>query len=55
MVKHEIQFTFERLTKNMVRYTEVANGAAPKIGTLYVAKTAFPEGAPVKLTVTVEG
>ena len=55
MEKHTLEFTFEYLTKNMVRYKETVNGAPPKIGTLYVSKTTFPGGAPVKLTVTIEG
>jgi hypothetical protein len=41
----KIQFEFERETKNTIRFTEKLPGDmdSPKIGTLYVAKTALKE------------
>lgn len=55
----QVLFKFEKETKGAVRYAEVdANGApafAPKIGTLYVRKTALPSTTipqEVELTVT---
>jgi len=49
------EFEFEKSTKNTHRFTEVDNGEAPKIGTLYVKKYCFTESVPPKkIKVTVE-
>lgn len=47
----EITFAYEKSTKGAHRYQEEAED--PKVGTLYVRKSAFPE-APAKLRVTIE-
>jgi hypothetical protein len=47
-----IGFSFEKPTKNMLRYRE-DNTTDPIVGTLYVSKRAFPT-TPDKLTVTIE-
>lgn len=43
-----LKFTFEKETKGAVRYQEVGDDGAPafapKVGTLYVRKTALPDG-----------
>ena len=44
-------FAFERSTKNTHRFTEVGSG---HIGTLYVQQSAFPDGAPETITVTIQ-
>jgi hypothetical protein len=50
-----VAFKFRNDTKNKLRYEEiVAEGAAPVIETLYVAKTALPE-PPGVLVVKIEG
>ena len=48
----QITFKLEKETKGTYRFKE--EGATPKVGTLYVKKTAFPKGAPETLTVTIE-
>ncbi len=45
-------FELERERKNTYRSQEVAKGAAPMIGTLYIQKWAF-ESAPQSITVTI--
>ncbi len=52
MTKKEIEFQFERVTKNTYRFQEV--GESPTIGTLYVKKSLFGTKEPNKLKVTVE-
>lgn len=48
----EVEFEFERETKNKVRFAEVGDGDV--IGTLYVSKSAFSNGKfPETLTVTI--
>lgn len=47
-----IGFSFERATKNMLRFRE-DNTTNPVVGTLYVSKRAFPN-TPDKLNVTIE-
>ncbi len=49
----ERAFEFEKETKNTLRYSEVAEGQPPVIGTLYVQKWAL-KGAPKRLKVTIE-
>jgi hypothetical protein len=46
-------FDFEKETKNTIRYTEVAKGEPPVIGTIYVQKWAL-KGIPEKVKVTLE-
>ena len=50
----DLEFKFEKDTKNTYRYQEVAPEGEEKIGTLYVKKSALANKAPAKLTVTVK-
>jgi len=52
-VKVERTFEMEKETKNTIRYTEVAEGQPPIIGTVYVQKWAM-KGTPKKIKVTLE-
>jgi hypothetical protein len=52
-MKIEKDFDFEKETKNTNRYTEVAEGQPPVIGTLYVQKWAF-KGTPKRIRLTLE-
>ena len=54
MDKEILTFEYERETKNMVRYQEVAEVDPPCIGTLYVSKAALGANPPKHLTVTIE-
>lgn len=51
-----ITFTFERETKNTIRYAEVVDNAddRPIVGTLYVLKSALGDTPPQSLTVTIK-
>ena len=51
-MKIERPFTFEKETKNTLRYTEVAEGQPPVVGTLYIQKWAF-KGRPQRIEVTI--
>ena len=53
MDKKEIEFEFERATKNIYRFQEKASGP-PVIGTLYVQKSVFGSKELKKVKVTVE-
>ena len=53
MDKKEIEFEFERATKNTYRFQEKSSGS-PVIGTLYVQKSVFGSKEPKKVKVTVE-
>jgi hypothetical protein len=53
MNKKEIEFEFERATKNTFRFQEKDSGN-PAIGTLYVQKFIFGPKEPKALKVTVE-
>ena len=53
MDKKEIEFEFERATKNTYRFQEKSSGEQ-LIGTLYVHKAVFGSKEPKKLKVTVE-
>ncbi|MGC8562132.1 MAG: hypothetical protein ACP5NO_02895 [Thermoplasmata archaeon] len=53
MNKKEIEFEFERATKNTYRFQEKSSGN-PIIGTLYVQKSLFGSNEPRSLKVTVE-
>ena len=53
MEKKEIEFEFERATKNTYRSQE-RDSRNPAIGTLYVQKAVFGSNEPKKLKVTVE-
>jgi hypothetical protein len=53
MEKKEIEFEFERATKNNYRFLEKATGS-PVIGTLYVQKSVFGSKEPKNVKVTVE-
>ena len=53
MEKKEIEFEFERATKNTYRFQEKSFGS-PVIGTLYVQKSVFGSEEPKKVKVTVE-
>ena len=52
-MKIERNFEVEKETKNTIRYTEVAEGQPPVIGTIYVQKWALKE-TPKKLKLTLE-
>ncbi|MGC8618711.1 MAG: hypothetical protein ACP5UZ_08280 [Thermoplasmata archaeon] len=53
MNRKEIEFEFERATKNTYRFHEKSSGN-PVIGTLYVQKSVFGSKEPRSLKVTVE-
>ncbi len=53
MNKKEIEFEFERATKNTYRFQEKGTGN-PVIGTLYLQKSVFGSKEPKALKVTVE-
>ena len=53
MDRKEIEFEFERATKNTFWFQEKATGE-PSIGTLYVQKSVFGAKEPKKVKVTVE-
>jgi len=53
VVERTITFELERDTKNTCRFQEVAKGARPLMGTLYVQKWAF-ENKPQTITVTIK-
>ena len=53
MDKKEIEFEFERATKNTYRFQEKSAGS-PVIGTLYGQKSVFESKEPKKVKVTVE-
>ena len=53
MDRKEIEFEFERATKNTYRFQEKSLGT-PVIGTLYVQKSVFDAKEPKKVKVTVE-
>jgi hypothetical protein len=53
-----LKFEFERETKGAVRYQEIGDDGAPafvpQVGTLYVRKSALPDGKiPKTLVVTI--
>jgi hypothetical protein len=55
----KLKFSVRNSTTNTVRYQEVGDDGGPatepKVGTLYVRKSALPKGAPPKtLSVTIE-
>ena len=52
-MEQTITFELERETKNTYRFQEVAKGAPPLIGTLYVQKWAF-ETPPKTITVVIK-
>ena len=52
-MKIERVFEFEKETKNTIRFTEVAEGEPPIMGTIYVQKWAMKE-VPKKLKVTLQ-
>lgn len=52
-MKIERVFEVEKETKNTIRYTEVAEGEPPIMGTIYVQKWAMKE-IPKKIKVTLE-
>ena len=54
-----VMFIYERDTKNKIRFEEVASENntdpfVPKIGTLYVSKSAFKNGVPKGLRVHID-
>ena len=53
MDKKEIEFEFERATKNTDRFQEKSTGS-PVIGTLYVQKSVFGSKESKKVKVKVE-
>jgi hypothetical protein len=53
MEKKEIEFEFERATKNTYRFQEKSS-ESPVIGTLYVQKSVFGSKDLKKVKVTVE-
>lgn len=51
----EVEFEFERETKNTVRLAEVEGDEAPAIGSLYLQKHAYKKlGSPRRLKVKIE-
>jgi hypothetical protein len=52
--KIDVEFEFEKDTKNTRRFKEVVEGdAVPVIGTLYVQQSAFKGEIPERVTVTI--
>lgn len=51
MTEFEVEFKYEKATKNTYRFQEI--GQPAKIGALYVQKWALGEEPPQKLTVKV--
>lgn len=50
----EIEFEFEKDTKNTLRYKEIVEGdSVAKIGTLYLQKNAVPNPTPQRVRVSV--
>jgi len=59
MEKLELRFTYEKETKNTIRYQEERGDEAHSsrdfaVGTLYVQKEALGEPVPQRLKVTIE-
>ena len=59
MEKLELKFTYEKETKNTVRYQEELGEVAHSsrdiaVGTLYIQKDALGEPVPQRLRVTIE-
>ena len=59
MEKLELRFTYEKETKNTIRYQEELGEEAPSsrdiaIGSLYVQKEALGEPVPQRLKVVIE-
>lgn len=53
-MKLEIEFEYEKETKNTIRYMEKSKGGQPPaVGTLYVQKWAL-EGSPKKIRMSIE-
>lgn len=51
----DVTFTYLKDTKNTYRFQEeVAEGAEPMVGQMYVSKAAFPEGQPNRIRVSIE-
>jgi len=55
MQKQTIIFTFEKETKNTIRYQEQTDGKPPVVGSLYVQKWALGTPVPEALQVTIFG
>jgi hypothetical protein len=55
MESQRLSFVLERETKNTIRYSEVASGKPPAIGTLYVQKWLLGQDPPKNLIVTISG
>ena len=54
METRELSFTFNKETKNTLRFSEVVTGdATPVIGELYIRKSAVNGDTPKMLTLTV--
>lgn len=59
-MKHTLTFAFEKETKGAVRFQETDSEGkpafAPMVGTLYIRKSAIPNGViPQSVSVTIEG
>jgi hypothetical protein len=54
MQKRTIKLTFERTTKNTVRYKEEPDEGPPIIGALYIQQWAVGNPVPHRLVVTIE-
>jgi len=51
----KITFSYERDTKRMYRFAErVSDQGEPMVGSLYIKKSAFPDGHPAAVVVTIE-
>jgi hypothetical protein len=53
MEKQTLTFSFERATKNTIRYREDTDGNPPAIGTLYVQKWLLGQEPPKSLIITL--
>lgn len=55
MQKLELKFTYEKETRNTIRYGEMAHSSKDiAVGSLYVQKEALGEPVPRRLRVTIE-
>ena len=55
MEKLELKFTYEKETKNTVRYKEEAHSSKDvAVGVIYIQKSVLGEPAPQRLRVTIE-
>ena len=53
-MKETFEFEIEKETKNTIRFSEVAEGKPPAIGTIYLQKWFLGKDVPERIKVTVE-